>query len=133
LGLLLAHRPQSRQHEALDLGGGLPSPWDPFGKAIPRVQQRHEAAPTAREFAQVITSTLRAELGRHGLAAEGRVLQLEPGRATFGNVGIHVARVLGVKHQSSPGPLTWIQTDTSETNKDTGTAHLARSMQRGMV
>jgi diaminopimelate decarboxylase len=99
----------------LDLGGGLPSPRDPFGKAIPRVRERGDAVAPYEDYARVITASLREALAEAGVATAGVRLELEPGRATFGDAGIHVARVLGVKRQRRPERLTWVQTDTSET------------------
>ena len=99
----------------IDLGGGLPSPRDPFGKAIPRVAEREGAPPPVEEYARTIAGTLRDELAAHGIDAAGRTLQVEPGRATFGDAGIHLGRVLGVKRQGGPTPISWVQTDTSET------------------
>jgi diaminopimelate decarboxylase len=63
----------------------------------------------------VITERRSAGLRENGISPAGRTLQIEPGRATFGSAGVHVGRVLGVKRQADPGPLAWVQTDTSET------------------
>lgn len=69
--------------------------------------------PPIEDFAAVATSTLRAELRRHGVRTAGVRLQVEPGRWLYGNTGIHLARVKVVKRQTRPIPYTWVLTDTT--------------------
>jgi len=61
-----------------------------------------------------LSAGLYAGLTTGGLSPAGITLQVEPGRAVYGNAGIHLTRVLHLKHQEHPLPRTWIETDTSE-------------------
>jgi diaminopimelate decarboxylase len=96
----------------IDVGGGFAVPRDPFGRSDPH-RRNAPAAPSIAQYAVAITSTLRAELSRHGLPATMR-LEVEPGRSLYGNAGIHLAAVTNVKRQSAPIAQTWVETDTSE-------------------
>lgn len=80
----------------------------------PSTDLRKETAPTIEDYARIVTTSLRDELGKEGIDSSGITLEVEPGRAIFGNAGIHVARVSFVKRQTSPVPWTWVVTDTSE-------------------
>jgi diaminopimelate decarboxylase len=64
-------------------------------------------------YGQAAAGTLRRELRRLGVDTAGVRLQLEPGRALYGNAGIHLARVKKVKRQTTPLPLNWVLTDTT--------------------
>lgn len=72
-----------------------------------------KAPPTIEDYGRVITSVLRRELPRNGITIDGVRLQMEPGRAMYGDTGIHLARVKTVKRQTSPIPYTWVLTDTT--------------------
>ena len=72
-----------------------------------------KAPPTIDEYGQVITSVLRRELEQNGINVDGVRLQLEPGRAMYGDTGIHLATVKTVKRQTDPVPYTWVLTDTT--------------------
>jgi len=61
-----------------------------------------------------LSAGLYAGLTTGGLSPAGITLQVEPGRAVYGNAGIHLTRVLHLKHQEHALPRTWIETDTSE-------------------
>jgi diaminopimelate decarboxylase len=99
----------------IDLGGGLPVPRDPFGRELARLRDRPaDAAAPVETYADVITTTLRDQLTRHGISPGGRTLEVEPGRALYGNAGIHLATVRRVKRQSRPLPWCWVETDSSE-------------------
>ncbi len=41
-------------------------------------------------------------------------LQTEPGRALYGDAGLHLARVKVVKRQTRPIPYTWVLLDTTQ-------------------
>jgi diaminopimelate decarboxylase len=56
---------------------------------------------------------LRRELKQNGINVDGVRLQLEPGRAMYGDTGIHLATVKTVKRQTNPIPYTWVLTDTT--------------------
>ncbi len=71
------------------------------------------APPTIEEYARGITSVLRRELMQHGINVDGVRLQIEPGRAMYGDTGIHLATVKTVKQQTRPIPYTWVLTDTT--------------------
>ncbi len=47
--------------------------------------------PTIEEYARGITSVLQRELRQHDINVDGLRLQLEPGRALYGDTGIHLA------------------------------------------
>jgi diaminopimelate decarboxylase len=72
-----------------------------------------KAPPTIESYAATIAGTLRTELHRQGVATEGVRLQTEPGRALYGDTGVHLARVKVVKRQTQPIPYTWILIDTT--------------------
>jgi diaminopimelate decarboxylase len=92
----------------IDLGGGFPSPRDPFAGG------HDELAPSIDEYAEAMTAALRSGLADAGVDATGIQLEVEPGRSLYANVGIHLTRVRHVKHQNEPVPLRWVETDTSE-------------------
>ena len=97
----------------LDLGGGFALPRDPTGRHHPH---RHAAglAPEPHAYARALAEGLEQGLRDGGLDPAGIALELEPGRAIYGNAGIHLARVLHIKRQTRPVAATWIETDTSE-------------------
>jgi diaminopimelate decarboxylase len=86
-----------------------------MGKVLPMLTNEHEPKhpPAIEDFARAVTSTLRRELGRHGVRTEGVRLQVEPGRWLYGDTGIHLAKVKVVKRQTKPYPYTWVLTDTT--------------------
>jgi diaminopimelate decarboxylase len=98
--------------EEIDLGGGFPVPRDPFARADARRRDAPDA-PTVAEYAETLTRTLRDELAAIGMSAARR-LEIEPGRAIYGNAGIHLATVTNVKRETRPAQRVWIETDTSE-------------------
>jgi len=72
-----------------------------------------ETPPTLEAYAATIAGTLRGELHRQGVPTEGVRLQTEPGRALYGDTGVHLARVKVVKRQTQPIPYCWVLTDTT--------------------
>ncbi len=99
----------------IDIGGGFAVPRDPTGRLLPRLADRSPApAPTIDEYAEVITTTLRHELGRQGMPADGLTLELEPGRGLYADAGIHLAKVVNTKRETRPVPWRWVETDTTE-------------------
>jgi diaminopimelate decarboxylase len=72
-----------------------------------------KAPPTIEAYAATIAGTLRDELHHQGVATEGMRLQTEPGRALYGDTGVHLARVKVVKRQTQPIPYAWVLTDTT--------------------
>ena len=71
-------------------------------------------APTIDAYAEACTSTLRAELPRHGITLNGVMLQLEPGRAMHGNTGLHLTTVRNIKRLTTPIRYTLLVVDTTE-------------------
>ncbi len=72
-----------------------------------------EAPPAIEEYGRAVTAVLTRELPRHGIDIDGVRLQVEPGRAMYGDAGIHLATVKTVKSQHHPIPYTWVLTDTT--------------------
>ena len=97
----------------LDLGGGFALPRDPTGRHH-RHRQAAGLAPGPDTYARALADGLEQGLREGGLDPAGIALELEPGRAIYGNAGIHLARVLHIKRQTRPVVATWIETDTSE-------------------
>jgi diaminopimelate decarboxylase len=96
----------------IDLGGGFAVPRDPFGRAHGRKDA--PPAPSPEEYAGAMTQGLRDGFVRHGLSPAGIALEVEPGRAMYGNIGVHLATVRNLKEQRDPFPWRWIETDTSD-------------------
>jgi diaminopimelate decarboxylase len=86
-----------------------------MSRVLPLLTNEHPPVypPTIEEFADVVTSTLRTELPRHGVRIEGVRLQTEPGRWLYGDTAIHLAKVKVVKRQTAPIPYAWVLTDTT--------------------
>ena len=98
----------------LDVGGGFPTPRDPMRRAPGDDTSLVAVAPPIEAFAEAIGTELGRGLPAAGVAPDGLVLQVEPGRALHADAGMHLTTVLGVKHASLPTERTWIETDTSE-------------------
>lgn len=73
-----------------------------------------DLGPTVDDYAVALLEVLRAELRRHGLEPAGKEIQIEPGRALYGDAGIHITRVNFVKAQREPVPWRWVNVDTSD-------------------
>jgi diaminopimelate decarboxylase len=98
----------------IDVGGGLPTARDPTGRSIPRRAQDREPTPAASEYARVICSGLRASLAGSPISTAETTLELEPGRALYGDVGVHLSRVVNLKTETEPAPLQFVELDTTE-------------------
>jgi len=99
----------------IDLGGGFAVPRDPTGRLLTRLAgDPRQLAPSIDEYAEAITTSLRSELQRHGIPAQGVALELEPGRRLYADAGIHLATVVDTKRESTPVPWRWVETDTTE-------------------
>ena len=109
---LAAANPPWRPRE-LDLGGGFALPRDPTGRAFPH-RLGAGLAPSPAEYARALGDGLEEGLRGGGLDPAGIALEVEPGRAIYGNAGIQLTRVLHVKRQTRPLAVSWIETDTSE-------------------
>jgi diaminopimelate decarboxylase len=107
---LAAARPGWRPRE-IDLGGGFAVPRDPTARQQPF---DGTTAPEPADYLAALAAGLAAGLGAGGLPPDGIAVQVEPGRAIYGNAGVHLTTVLNVKRQQQPRPRAWIETDTSE-------------------
>ncbi len=107
---LSAHRSGWRPRE-IDLGGGFAVPRDPTARQQPF---NGATAPEPADYLTAMADGLTRGLTEGGLSPDGISLQVEPGRAIYGNAGLHLATVLNLKNQQWPLPRTWIETDTSE-------------------
>jgi diaminopimelate decarboxylase len=94
----------------IDVGGGFPLPRDPTARTLAR-RADAPAPPPLERYAEAIGDALERELRAVGIDPAGRALEVEPGRALYGDAGMHLTRVLGVKRESA---RTWIETDSSE-------------------
>ncbi len=70
-------------------------------------------APTIDAYAAAAVGALRGELERGGLNLDGVRLQVEPGRALYGDAGLHLTTVKTVKRQTRPMAMNWVLTDTT--------------------
>ncbi|MGZ4115584.1 MAG: diaminopimelate decarboxylase family protein [Actinomycetota bacterium] len=98
----------------IDLGGGFASPRDPTGRALRRGADRPERGPSIDDYAEALTSTLRAALAARSLTSDGFALEVEPGRSLYADAGVHLATVRNVKREPGRVPERWIETDTTE-------------------
>ncbi|HYM40872.1 MAG TPA: hypothetical protein VEY12_12160 [Thermoplasmata archaeon] len=100
----------------IDLGGGFATRRDPTGRLTARGANRspEDFAPTVEAYAGALTGALRTELSRRGFSANGKVLEVEPGRSLFADAGIHLTTVRHLKAQDEPVARRWIETDTTE-------------------
>ena len=103
--------------ELLDFGGGYAHERDPESGAP---AGSHPVA-TPEEYAEAITTALRAALRRHSLA-EPRLL-IEPGRRLVSNATVLLGRV-GVIKSLPTGAATWVNVDAS-------TSHCLRAPLQG--
>jgi diaminopimelate decarboxylase len=98
----------------LDLGGGFPSPRDPFGRRLPLRANAPARAPELNAYSAAICARLERRLEELEVSPAAVRLELEPGRALYANAGIHLATVGNVKRQTEPWPITWVETDSSD-------------------
>jgi diaminopimelate decarboxylase len=98
----------------LDIGGGLPGGRDPTGRSIPRVAADQEPPPPVSRYAEAICGGLRASLTGSGITPADTTLEIEPGRACYADIGVHLSRVVNVKTESEPEPLRFVELDTTE-------------------
>jgi len=98
----------------IDIGGGLSHHADPHCRAgVATLPER--VLPTAAQYADALCGRLAAGLERVGIDPAGRALEVEPGRALFGPVGIHLSRVISSKRSGMPFPHAWMELDSSQT------------------
>lgn len=92
----------------IDLGGGFPVPRDPTAGG------HEEPAPPLADYAAAIAGGLGSALAEGELDPASIRLEVEPGRALYGNSGVHLTAVRHLKRQRQPLPLAWVETDSSE-------------------
>ena len=99
----------------IDLGGGFAQPLDPSARGICRINTTvtFDDIPSIDVYCEKIAKTVRRELNKHKIPSENIILEVEPGRAMYGNTGIHVTRVLGTKIQKDPSELRWVEVDST--------------------
>ncbi|MGO8957418.1 MAG: diaminopimelate decarboxylase family protein [Streptosporangiaceae bacterium] len=102
------------QPREIDVGGGFPTRRDPTGRAIPRLAAQTGPAPPVERYAEVIASSLSQSLATHGMDASGMTLEIEPGRACYADIGVHLSRVINIKRETAPSPLSFVELDTTE-------------------
>jgi diaminopimelate decarboxylase len=86
------------------------------GRVTDTIREQPEpkgTVPTIEQYAAAITGTLRRELKKEGVPLDGVRLQVEPGRALYGDTAIHLSRVKVVKTQTEPIPYRWVLVDTT--------------------
>jgi diaminopimelate decarboxylase len=98
----------------IDVGGGLPTVRDPTGRSIARRAEDREPTPAVSEYARVICAGLRASLAGSGVKTAQTTLEIEPGRALYGDIGVHLSRVVNLKTETEPAPLRFVELDTTE-------------------
>jgi diaminopimelate decarboxylase/catechol 2,3-dioxygenase-like lactoylglutathione lyase family enzyme len=94
----------------IDLGGGFSFAGDPTGRGLRSLDD----PPAPAEYAAALAEGLERGLRRAGIDPAGIEVEIEPGRAIYGNSGLHLATVLNVKRQAAPVPRTWVGCDSSE-------------------
>ena len=102
------------QPSELDVGGGIPTVRDPTGRAIPRLASERGPAPTMEKYAEVICASLSESLASNGISSSDKTLEIEPGRACYADIGVHLSRVVNVKTESEPVPVCFVELDTTE-------------------
>lgn len=102
------------QPRQLDIGGGIPTGRDPTGRAIPRLASERGPAPSVERYAELICASLSESLDRNGLSTSDKTLEVEPGRACYADIGVHLSRVVNLKTETEPQLLRFVELDTSE-------------------
>jgi diaminopimelate decarboxylase len=98
----------------IDLGGGYPTPRDPFGRLDPKRDGAPDQAPSLDAYADAICGSLTEVLSSREIAPASVRLEIEPGRGLYGDAGVHLATVGNVKRQHEPTELTWVETNSSD-------------------
>ncbi|MEA2213283.1 MAG: diaminopimelate decarboxylase [Solirubrobacteraceae bacterium] len=99
----------------LDIGGGYPVPRDPFGRAgEPALEDLGPRAFSLDTYAGAIVPVIADGVRALGLRPERIALEIEPGRALFGDAGVHLTRVRNIKRETAPFVHTWVETDSSD-------------------
>jgi diaminopimelate decarboxylase len=66
------------------------------------------------KYAEVICASLGESLAANAISSSDKTLEIEPGRACYADIGVHLSRVVNVKVESEPVPLRFVELDTTE-------------------
>src|SRR5207247_9665103 len=99
-----------------DVGAGLRVPLGPVGRELARLRDRAPAGSRTAPvevYADAICGSLRDEMTARGFDTGGITLEVEPGRALYGDAGVHLTTVRRIKLQTRAFPWTWVETESS--------------------
>ena len=94
----------------VDFGGGIASATD----RETRVAVTDYPTPSLEEYAEAITESFRNAMQSAGLATQGIVIEIEPGRALHNETGIHLTQIKNIKQETIHIQRRWAEVDTSE-------------------
>ncbi|MEH6579148.1 MAG: hypothetical protein V7731_18970 [Amphritea sp.] len=94
----------------VDFGGGFASSQD----LETRVAVTDYPTPTLEQYAEAITTSFRTAMQQHGLATNGIMIEVEPGRGLHNETMLHLTRVHNIKHETINLEHQWAEVDTSE-------------------
>ncbi|MBL4712672.1 MAG: hypothetical protein JKX75_09305 [Gammaproteobacteria bacterium] len=94
----------------VNFGGGFAASLD----KETQVAQTNYATPTVEDYAKSMTSAFRSRMTEANLSTKGIMIQVEPGRATHNQTGLHLTTVKNIKHETKNINHTWAEVDTSE-------------------
>ncbi|WOH36819.1 hypothetical protein RI844_15790 [Thalassotalea fonticola] len=96
--------------KVVNFGGGFAASLD----RETRVAVTDYPTPTVEDYAKSITSAFRDNMNAHGLTTKDILIEVEPGRATHNQTGLHLTSVKNIKHEAINIEHTWAEVDTSE-------------------
>ncbi|MEY8199026.1 MAG: hypothetical protein RPS47_07285 [Colwellia sp.] len=96
--------------KVVNFGGGFAASLD----KETRVAQTNYATPTVEDYAKSITSAFRNSMTKLNLSTKGIMIEVEPGRATHNQTGLHLTTVKNIKHETTNINHKWAEVDTSE-------------------
>ena len=98
------------QPQEINLGGGFAS----FSDSDTDVYVKGYAAPSLQESAQAIGQMMSETMHEVGFDQNGMTLSLEPGRGIHTDTGVHLSRIVNIKHETINRPRSWAEMDSSE-------------------
>ncbi len=96
--------------QVVNFGGGFAASLD----KETRVAKTDYLTPTVEDYAKSITSAFRNSMTRLDLSTKGIMIEVEPGRATHNQTGLHLTTVKNIKHETTNINHKWAEVDTSE-------------------
>lgn len=96
--------------KVVNFGGGFAASLD----KETRVAQTDYVTPSVGEYAQLITTSFRDHMNNNDLQTKGIMIEVEPGRATHNQTGLHLTTVKNIKHETTNIEHKWAEVDTSE-------------------